>query len=523
MVQAKPSMAEAAIRGSALTSAQTIVNKVAALAASLVLAKLLDPSDYGVAFTATTLGAFLFFLAPWVLNDLLVSRPKHFEAEAGTALAIGLTTGIVLAGLMVAGIPWLRAIEPDSRAFPLLLAVAAARPIADAWMAVPWARLRLQLRYGRIAAIDGTMQLAATAGSVVLALMGAGPLALVLPPVLVLFAQGAGYWLSVRGEIPLRPDRSLYRGIAERFTVAAASQYLNNVVKVLELLLLALLGGPKSVGLFAFAFQLSSQANVVIANQVSGVIQPVLSHINDDPRRQFGAFLRALRLIGCVGVPISIVQAAAGVPAFRLLFGSKWDDAVPAFVALSVMQAFMFLATPIMTLLKAQGRFRAILGWQLVHIGAAAALIAALVTLGLEGVRAATDVLGATLSTEAAVPFAAAVGGAIVWGIGCPIALKIGARDAHGSWAECLLALALPWPGSIAVGVAVAFGPALTEPLIGQTAADCVGLAMSAPAAVLGVMLAAAPDRQCRQDLQDLARRAWTAARRRAKPDAATR
>lgn len=96
MADLRPSLTEVAIRGSALTTVQTIVNKAAALAASVVLAKLLDPADYGVAFTATTLGAFLFILAPWVLNDLLVSRPKHFEEEAGTALAVGMTTSIVL-------------------------------------------------------------------------------------------------------------------------------------------------------------------------------------------------------------------------------------------------------------------------------------------------------------------------------------------------------------------------------------------------------------------------------------------
>jgi O-antigen/teichoic acid export membrane protein len=515
MQNAEPSMAEAAIRGSALTSAQTIVNKVAALAASLVLAKLLDPADYGVAFTATTLCAFLFVLAPWVLNDLLVSRPKYFAAEAGSALAIGMATGVLLSAAVVAGIPWLRSMEPESRAFPLLLAVAAARPIADAWMAVPWASLRLKLRYGRIALIDGTMQLVATAGSIVLAVLGAGPLALVLPPVAVLFAQGAGYWLSVRGTIPLKTDPRLLRPLLGRFTVAAASQYLNNVVKVLELLLLACLAGPTSVGFFAFAFQLSSQANVVIANQVSGVIQPVLSHINDDPKRQFDAFLRALRLIGCVGVPISILQAAVGIPAFRLIFGSKWDGAVPAFIVLSVMQAFIFLATPIMTLLKAQGRFRSILLWQLLHIVAAAGLIWLLSTVGLGAVSATAGALGAHLTTEASAPLAAALGGTVIWAVGCPFALRAAGAQTQASWITCLLALALPWPGAIGVGIAVASVPSLANPLLGETGADVAALVISVPAGVLAILLAAAPERQCRQDLGDLVRRVSTRIRRR--------
>lgn len=514
MADLRPSLTEVAIRGSALTTVQTIVNKAAALAASVVLAKLLDPADYGVAFTATTLGAFLFVLAPWVLNDLLVSRPKHFEEEAGTALAVGMTTGIVLGAAMVAGIPWLRSLEPDSAMFPLLLAVAAARPIADAWMAVPWARLRLQLRYGRIAMIDGSMQLAATAVAVALAVAGAGPLALVLPPVAVLFAQGAGYWWSVRGTVPLRAERRLAKPVIRRFTVAAASQYLNNAVKVLEMLMLTWFGGPTAVGLFAFSFQLSSQANVVVANQVSGVIQPVLSHINDEPDRQCRAFLRALRLIGCVGVPISLIQGAVGVPCFRLLFGTKWDGAIPVFAALSVMQAFIFLATPIMTLLKAQGRFRAILAWQSLHLVTGALAVWALARPGLHVVERLPGYLGMPATEGSGLPLAAAIGGTFVWAVGCPVALRVAVSGSRISWRETISALALPWPAALLMSSAIAAIPVVAAPAIGETAANVVAVVASLPAAGLSIILAAAPERQCREDLHGMLRRGLERVRR---------
>jgi hypothetical protein len=285
------------------------------------------------------------------------------------------------------------------------------------------------------------------------------------------------------------------------------SQYLNNVVKVLELLLLTWVGGPMAVGLFAFAFQLSSQANVVIANQVSGVIQPVLSHINEDPARQFRAFVRALRLIGCIGVPISIIQGAIGYPVFRLLFGSKWDDAIPAFIALSVMQAFIFLSTPIMTLLKARGRFKEILIWQSLHVAFAGAAIWVLMVPCRDAIAAIPELLHIPATKEAALPLAAAIGGTLVWAIGCPIALRSGAPGGEFRWKTSLAALLQPWPAAIVLGGAVAAIPAFAGPWIGEVQANLTAIAVSVPASVLAVLLAAAPERQCRQDLRGMLRR----------------
>lgn len=261
------------------------------------------------------------------------------------------------------------------------------------------------------------------------------------------------------------------------------------------------------MGLFAFSFQLSSQANVVVANQVSGVIQPVLSHINDEPDRQCRAFLRALRLIGCVGVPVSLIQGALGVPCFRLLFGSKWDGAIPVFAVLSVMQAFIFLATPIMTLLKAQGRFRAILVWQLLHLVIGALAIWLLAQPGLLAVEHLTLYLGVPSTEGSGLPLAAAIGGTIVWAVGCPVALWIAVSAGRVSWKEAVLALALPWPAALLMSAVIAAIPVFAAPAIGETAANVVTVVASLPAAALSILLAAAPERQCREDLHGMIRR----------------
>jgi O-antigen/teichoic acid export membrane protein len=493
-----------AMRGSLLASAQTAINKIAALACSIILARVLAPSDYGVAFTATSIGAFAFVLAPWVLNDLLVSDPPGFERRAGTAFVIGAATSMILASSFIVAIPLLRSAEPEAPWFALLLAIVALRPIADAWMAVPWAALRLDLNYRKIAKIDCISQLAGTAAAIALALCGAGPFALVAPPIAVLFAQGAWYWMAAPRKVPMTVRRRLVPPLLKRFTIAASGQYLNNVVKIQELLILTWVASTEAVGLFAFAFQLSSQANVIVANQVSAVLQPILSHLNGQSARQYAAFQRALRLIGCVGVPLSVLQAAVAFPVFRLLFGAKWDSAIPVFVVLSMMQAFIFVATPIMVLLKAQGRFKLVLVWQLMHLAASAV---GFVVLAGPGVSVAQAIVTAcrTPATESTVlPVAAATAGTIVWAIGCPLVLWLAGKAARATLASAIWATILPWPPALIAGACVAGLPTLLTGKIGEGPAFAVSIGLSVPLGFCACIAACASDAQCRRDLQQL-------------------
>lgn len=62
-----------------------------------------------------------------------------------------------------------------------LLAVFAVRPLADAACVAPLARLRGDLRFVTIAAVDAGIEFAATLLTIALAAWGAGALALVMP------------------------------------------------------------------------------------------------------------------------------------------------------------------------------------------------------------------------------------------------------------------------------------------------------------------------------------------------------
>lgn len=507
------------VRGSMWSTLQILVNKLVTVGATVVFAHYLAPADFGAANIATSLGAFVFVLAPWVFNDILIARARQYDRLAGTVFWVSLAFGAVSSMALLALAPVFQHTHPAVDGLWGLLCVAATRPIADALLSVPWARLRLDLAYRKLALVDGSLQLAWTLASVVMAMNGSRALVLVLPPIAVLFGRGIVYWLLAAREIPLQPRREEVAPLCRTFLVASSGQYMNNIIQIMELLVLGWLASETSVGLFAFAFQLSSQTNAIIGAQISNVLQPVFSQIQQDPARQISGFVRSIRYMGIFAVPISLIQAAVGPPAFSVLFGAKWSGAVPAFLLLCIAQAFMFLAGPTVVLLKAQGRFRAFFAWQAVQVVLGSAVMYLCVRFGSDTARQLLVRLGLGSATEAAPALAIACASAVVWGVMCPISIWIGTRHAPERTVGIVPLIAEPWIVSLPIALIVALLPIGMQSMLPRAICDWFGMLVLAPAGLCAaVVLLVRRDPPMRAALQQVFSRRWRSRRNSSEP-----
>jgi teichuronic acid exporter len=481
---ARSSMSAAAASGSAWTTTQMVVNKLVTVFAMLLLARFLSPAEFGLANLAASIGAFVFVFAPFVMGDVLLSRPDRFNAIAGAANAVAWGAGIVLFGILAAAaIPIERISGKEGLA--LLVFIAALRPLADAVLVVPNSRMRIDLAYRRIAIIDGGVILASTVAGVVMAWLGAGPMAITLPPIAVLAVRGMFYWRAVNGRVPLGVKREQVPSVARSFAMAALGQYLNNVLLILEVLVLGWYATETEIGLFGLAFQLAIQANMVIASQLGAVLQPIFGHIQNDPDRQVGGFVRATRLLSSVAVPISLVQAALAVPAFTMLFEPKWTGSIAIFAVLSIGQAFMFVSAPSIALLKAQGRFRAYFAWQFAQLVTALVAFVLAVTQGAPIASELAMAVGLPVDPESGRALALGMASALVWATFCPIAVWLAGRPAQLGIGRTLSVFIEPWAVTLPAAAALVLLWSLLRASIGQWTADLAAIAVLGPLAVL--------------------------------------
>jgi O-antigen/teichoic acid export membrane protein len=511
------SYATVAVSGSAWTTLQTLLNKIATVFAMLVLAKLLEPADFGLANLAISVGSFAFIIAPFVMGDVLLASPSQFVRNAGTARFIAWCAGTILAvGLVVLANPIESFTEKPGLAF-LLMFIVMQRPLADAAFVIPNSRLRINLAYKTITLIDGGVILFATLMGVAMAYVGMGPSSLLVPPIAMIWIRALLYRRAAGTVAPSSVDRGLIVPIAKRFMIASTGQYLNSVLAILEVFVLGFFASETEIGLYGFATMLAVQTNTIIASQLGAVLQPIFAHIRHDSVRQVAAFLRATRLLSSICVPLSLMQAALVIPLFQLFFEKKWTGSIAIFAALSVSQTFVFVSAPSISLLKAQGRFRAYFAWQFSQFVVSVVCFIFAIKFGQDiGARIASFV-HLPVSDDARQALALSLASASMWSIFCPIGLWIAGRPSRLPFRTVLSVFFAPWIVAAPMAVMAVFAWLMLRASTSIWIADVICIAVIGP---LAAVIAIAGSMSLRKDTRADIRAIFARFRRRKNPSA---
>jgi O-antigen/teichoic acid export membrane protein len=464
-----------AAAGSVWTSAQVIVNKLATAVAMFLVARELSKEEMGLATLTLAACAFLLLLPPVVIGDVLLANQHRLARALPIGRRLALRYGIASTLFLMAlspGVAWVYSDFP-SMTLIALVATVAIRATADACAMPALSALRSDLRYRTIVLIDGGVQLATTALMIGLAFGGAGAFALIVPQVALSCGKAVLYSVALarapvhhddaghhatpaqqaEGDID---DDTLARRIRHDFFTGGLGQYIHNALGALPALALGRLAGETETGIFGFAYLVAAQATVVISYQLGAILQPIFGRLGRDPAAQATGFLRIVRGIGSVAIPVSLLQAAFAPVIFALLFSPKYDDALPTFVVLSAAQCFQFAVAPVLSLLKAQGRFRTFFVWQAAHIAVAGAAF-----LACSGPYGALGV---------------AIADSIVWGASVTVATWLGSRAVGLSLVGAFRALFATVLTALPVAVACWFACMAIVPLgaIAQVAAILV-------------------------------------------------
>lgn len=420
-------LAGVAIDGTAWTTGQAIVSKIAVLVATWVVALKLLESDVAVAALVMTATKVLCVLPPLNMGDVLVARGAGFKTLASAASKVVLWWSVVIA-LGIAAVSPILGSFYDHYPYALfvsLLCVAGLRVLGESLQVVPLVDLRMGFRYRRVALVDGAAQLGASVLTIVLAWSGAGAWALVAPLTLAAFAKAVLYRWSLGIEPTPGAQVNDDQSIPRDFRLAGGAQYVHSLVDTAPLLIIGRCADEIQTGLFAFAFNLAAQANAIVGGQLSGVLQPVLSSLAHSGERQVAGFLRSLRVLSALIVPVCLAQAVLAGPLFLVVFPERWQPAAPVFAVLCLSEALFFAAAPTMALFRAQGRFKAFLVWQGVH------LAIAVVVLPLAATNAGA--LGIAVTTTC------------LWAVSLPVAVGVAARRGGVGFGTSLKIFLMPW------------------------------------------------------------------------------
>ena len=336
-----------------------------------MLARLLDPGDFGLMAMALTLFAFFGSLSDFGLPHAVVHAerfdPRHAAGlfRLNRRLILGLALILAASGPLVA---WFY-----GRSEIVLLSVAIAGFVGlGGVLNLHVAVMRRQMRFGVLSLGAALGLLLGTVAAIGMAWAGAGVWALVVQAagqqtgaqIAAWFASG---WRPTRERQPLY-DESDAAGVRRYARDVAAARVVANVGRNLDRALVGGLAGAAATGLYQQSYKCSVLPVQQVHQPILAVAVSALSRLGrGDVGRYRSAVRRALLLVLSVTMPAAVLLMIEADSAVRLLLGTDWLGAVPL---LRVLAAAAFITGQTQAtkwVYLAEGQTRRQLWWSLLY------------------------------------------------------------------------------------------------------------------------------------------------------------
>ena len=311
------SVAQAATRGIVWMTVASVASKLVGFVQLIVLAWFLRVEDFGLLTMANTIVAFGSIPLRLGLEEILIQRYRRFELWRGPAFWLSVATGGGTMLLLLAAAP-LGAMFYGNWRVSALMAVSAAATAATALMAVPYAKLSAELRFGAMSALSVAQIVVQTCVALPLAALGFGAFGVAIAGLATAVAITAGHWwLADVGPVG-RPHVRRWRFFVRDSGLLQGSRFATAIASNVDFITVGRLGGAGPLGVYSYAYNQSLQAMRIVAANAAGVLFPSLSSFGDDVPRKYAAFVRGVRLILPVIVPSCLLQSSLAHPVFHL-------------------------------------------------------------------------------------------------------------------------------------------------------------------------------------------------------------
>jgi len=375
MDSAEPTdLKRAAARGVAWKIGAELVAQATRLAVLLILARLLVPSEFGVAGIVIAFAIFVPLFADLGLGAALIQTPTLTEVERSTVFWTSLPLGLGFMGLGIA-LSWPLASIFDEPSLQPLFAAFSVCFLLGSLTSVPNALLirAMHFRALEIRVIAGNVVGGVVA--IALALGGFGAWAIVGGEITNRIVAFVTIWLQSRWRPKLVFSR---RTLREQFAYGGTlfgAMLLLQFSQTAQVLMVGRFLGASSVGRLTVSQTLVYLPFNRIAGPIQEVMFPAFSRMQDEPARILRALNRINQVLAAIAFPMLTGLAVLAPEFTSVVLGPKWAGTDDVIRVLAIAGMALALQRVNFSVLSARGYARLIM-W--VGVGALTSTVVAI-------------------------------------------------------------------------------------------------------------------------------------------------
>jgi O-antigen/teichoic acid export membrane protein len=315
-----------AVRSAGVTVISQGIVFATQMIATVILARLLTPADFGVVTMVTTFSLLIMGFGQNGYSEAVIQRNDIDESMASNLFWINVSVGLLLTVAFAASGSLLSKFYGDPRVAYIAIGMSLTI-LLNSTSVLHLALLKRALQFSATSANDIFAGMVSVAAMILLAWRGWGYWALVAGAVVRLLIQTVGAWYLCRW-IPSMPRRLAGTASIVRFALNVYGRFsFNYLTRNTDNLLVGWRFGSSSLGFYKKAYDLFLLPANQLSAPVSDVVLSTLSRLEHGSAQYKRYFLNGLSILSFVGMGVGAGLTLVGKDVIRLLLGSKWEPA----------------------------------------------------------------------------------------------------------------------------------------------------------------------------------------------------
>lgn len=346
-----------AIHGAKWSVLQEIIGQLLDFTIILVLARLLDPKDFGVIAIATVIISSVKALISLGLGSAIIQRSeiedKHLNSAFWSIFIMGLFVALFLVMTAKYGLWSIVFSEPELDSIIQWLSI---NVVFVSLTIVPEAVLRRRLNFKIYAIRSSIGKLIGGCTGIALAFYGFGVWSLVArylvgSLVSVFLLWGISNWYP-RFMFSIKHFKELMHFGLRVIT----NEYLVFINRNADSILISYFLGTTALGYYNIAYKLMSVIFILVSKSVSQVGMPAFSRLQNNKENMWKAFYDVTQLISLIIFPAFLGIWVLVPEIITSLLGNKWIPSIPVLQILLLIGILHCLLSPIVAMLVGSGR-----------------------------------------------------------------------------------------------------------------------------------------------------------------------
>jgi len=322
---------------------------------SVVLARLLTPSDYG------TIGLIMIFIS--IANVFvdsgfgaaLIRKVDRTNEDLNTAFFFNVFVGIIVYLILFVSAPYIASFF-NNYELTDILRVLGLILIINSFNIVQNAIMIYSMRIKRLALLSAISQISTGLIAIYFAYQGLGVWTLVIQQLGAALLNAILLIVSTKWNPKFVLSRKSFDylwGFGSRLLTATL---IGTIFNQGYSFVIGKMLGKRDLGLFTRSEHFTQQPVNIVTNIINKSLVPSLAHCQDDLHRMQLNYKKIVEIISVIIFPLMFLLSTLSEPLFITLFGYKWIAAIPIFRILCIGYAFDIFSTLGLQLMQVMGR-----------------------------------------------------------------------------------------------------------------------------------------------------------------------